>query len=74
MQDDFRNKRKSVNHNLVDTDNAFIHQITIMLTITVISMIYFLFTNTKIQDIKEEIEENITDTQTEAANANNSKS
>ena len=53
---------------------AFIHQITIMLTITVISMIYFLFTNTKIQDIKEEIEENITDTQTEAANANNSKS
>ncbi len=28
MQDDFRNKRKSVNHNLVDTDNAFIHQIT----------------------------------------------
>ncbi len=36
---------------------AFIHQITIMLTITVISMIYFLFTNTKIQDIKEEIEE-----------------
>ncbi len=36
---------------------AFIHQITIMLTITVISMIYFLFTNTKISDIKEEIEE-----------------
>ena len=53
---------------------AFIHQITIMLIITVISMIYFLFTNTKIQDIKEEIEEEITDTQFEAADANHTQS
>lgn len=36
---------------------AFIHQITIMLTITVISIIYFLFTNTNLKEIKEEIEE-----------------
>ncbi len=55
---------------------AFIHQITIMLTITVISMIYFLFTNTKIQDIKEEIAEEMQETsgnikETEAQNAGN---
>ena len=55
---------------------AFIHQITIMLTITVISMIYFLFTNTKIQDIKEEIAEEMQETsgnikETEAKNAGN---
>lgn len=36
---------------------AFIHQITIMITITVISIIYFLFTNTNLKEIKEEIEE-----------------
>lgn len=37
---------------------AFIHQITIMLTITVISIIYFNFTNTNLKEIQEEIEEN----------------
>ena len=55
---------------------AFIHQITIMLTITVISMIYFLFTNTNIKEIKEEIEDEITETSAkpdkiEAKNAGN---
>lgn len=37
---------------------AFIHQVTIMLIITVISIIYFLFTDTNLKEIKEEIEEN----------------
>ncbi len=37
---------------------AFIHQITIMLTITLITIIYFLSTNTSIGEIKEEIEKN----------------
>lgn len=37
---------------------AFIHQITIMLTITVISVIYFTFTNNDFNKIKKEIEEN----------------
>lgn len=37
---------------------AFIHQITIMLTITIISIIYFSFANTNLKEIQEEIEEN----------------
>lgn len=37
---------------------AFIHQATIMLTTTVISIIYFMTTNTKLRDIKTEIEDN----------------
>jgi len=37
---------------------AFIHQITIMLIITVISIIYFTLTDTKLEEIKAEIEEN----------------
>lgn len=36
---------------------AFIHQITIMLTITAISVIYFMTTNTNFKEIKAEIEE-----------------
>lgn len=36
---------------------AFIHQITIMLTITVISIVYFMATDTKLEEIKAEIEE-----------------
>lgn len=36
---------------------AFIHQATIMLTITVISIIYFMKTNTNFKEIKAEIEE-----------------
>lgn len=34
---------------------AFIHQITIMLTITVISIIYFMLTDTNLKEIQEEI-------------------
>ncbi len=37
---------------------AFIHQITIMLTITVISIVYFMLTDTNLSDIRAEIEEN----------------
>ena len=37
---------------------AFIHQITIMLTITVISIVYFMLTDTNFSDIRAEIEEN----------------
>lgn len=37
---------------------AFIHQITIMIIITTISIIYFLFTDTDWKNIKEEIEDN----------------
>lgn len=37
---------------------AFIHQITIMIIITVISVIYFTITDTKLKDVKAEIEEN----------------
>ena len=44
---------------------AFIHQITIMLIITVISIIYFMATDTKLQEIKAEIEENTNDNSTD---------
>lgn len=37
---------------------AFIHQISIMIVITIISIIYFSCTNTKLTDIKQEIEAN----------------
>ena len=37
---------------------AFIHQITIMIIITTISIIYFLFTDTNWKNIKKEIEDN----------------
>ena len=36
---------------------AFIHQLTIMIIITVISVIYFMAANTSLSDIKQELEE-----------------
>ncbi len=44
---------------------AFIHQITIMITITVISIIYFMLTDTSIESIKAEIEEKRNDNNTQ---------
>ncbi len=37
---------------------AFIHQITIMITITIISVIYFMISNTSIKELRTEIDEN----------------
>lgn len=45
---------------------AFIHQITIMVTITVISIIYFMLTDTSLKEIKAEIEEENNDRNTES--------
>ena len=44
---------------------AFIHQITIMVTITAISIIYFMMTDTSIESIKAEIEEERNDNNTQ---------
>jgi len=43
---------------------AFTHQVTIMLITTIISVIYFMTENTKLENIKSEIEENINATNT----------
>ena len=43
---------------------AFIHQITIMITITVISVFYFIFTDNKLQTLQKEIEDTQNDRNT----------
>ena len=44
---------------------AFVHQIIIMLTITVISVIYFTLTDTSLKNIKNELKQEQDDTNNE---------
>lgn len=45
---------------------AFIHQLTIMITITIITVVYFMLTDTKIETIKAEIKDKTNDRNAES--------